>query len=130
MVRNWRPPWFPRTQSAVGVEWPVRHVVDEVSLTFSDEPPLAETWTLEFFDGQAWQPVDQGRAGKQTADHRHLTWSFSPLATTGVRVRAQQHLASSKPSELAVMRYWPADKSTWPDRLVQPGILQQRVARG
>ncbi|MHB8973895.1 MAG: discoidin domain-containing protein [Pirellulaceae bacterium] len=114
----------------VGVEWPVRHVVDEVVLTFGDKLPLAEAWILEFFDGRQWQPVDEGRAGKQTAEQRQLVWSFSPLATSGLRARPPQHGSHSAPSELAVMRYWPADKSTWPDRLVQRGILQQELLAG
>ena len=120
----------PESATAVGVEWPIRHVVEKASLTFSGRTPAIETMALEFFDGQAWQTVNHGLTREVLADQRCLTWSFSPLATSGLRIHSQQTLANSQPSELAVMRYWPADKSTWPDRLVHGDVLQREVLAG
>ncbi len=120
----------PESATAVGVEWPIRHVVEKASLTFSGATPAIETMALEFFDGQAWQTVNHDLTREVSADQGCLTWTFSPLATNGLRVRSTQELAKSPPSELAVLRYWPADKSTWPDRLTLGGVLQREVLAG
>ena len=119
----------PESATAVGVEWPIRHVVEKASLTFSGVTPAIETMALEYFDGEAWQTVNHDLTREVFGDQRCLTWSFSPLTTNGLRIRSTQELAKSQPSELAVLRYWPADKSTWPDRLVQRGVLQREAAR-
>ncbi|MEW6745386.1 MAG: hypothetical protein AB1486_21755 [Planctomycetota bacterium] len=114
---------------AVGVEWPIRHVVDQVSLTGTDATPFADSLVLEMFDQRTWTPVGRGLTAASGSDRRQVTWSFAPVATRALRVRWDPSVDWS-PTEIEVQPYWPADKSTWPDRLVQRSILQSEILAG
>ena len=109
---------------AVGVEWPIRHVVDQLTLA-SRRHTSADQLVLEMFDERAWTPV---RSGLTVAARDRTGQVVVVLCTRGDAQPARATLAGAdwRPTELEVQRYWPADKTTWPARLVQTGACSQR----
>lgn len=114
---------------AVGVEWPIRHVVNHAALATAADVTPADSLVLEMFDERTWVPVQSGLKVTVAGDRRRVAWTFAPVATRALRVRSAD-IAEWRPVEMEVDRYWPADKSTWPDRLVQRGVLQSELLAG
>ena len=116
--------------SAVGVEWPIRHVVDQVVLVFTSEVAAQDAVVLEANDGKRWTPVRVGLKQEDTKEQRRCAWTFEPLATRAVRVRFVSGRVDPPVAELQVRRYLPPRKDVWPERLVQPGELQRDLLAG
>ncbi len=111
----------------LGMQWPISHMVDQVTLIFADEVPALEQVVLESHDGRQWRPVPHLlNCARRAADHQ-IVWDFEPLATQLLRVRFTAGRIELRPAELEVSRYLPSNKSVWPARLTQPDGLQREM---
>jgi len=104
---------------ALGVRWPVQHVIDGATLHGRCAGP---TIVPEFHDGRRWRPVTTGLR-TQTAGDR-LVFAFEPLATDGFRLRGAR---LGGVTELEVYRYVPAAKDVWPERLTVDNRLEREL---
>jgi hypothetical protein len=120
----------PAEAFAVGVEWPLAHVVDQAVAVFSGEIPARDAIVAETHDGCCWTAVRIGlKQEPQPVQHR-IVWTFEPLATRALRLRFAAGRVLPQPTELEVRRYLPPRKDVWPDRLVKPGGLQRELLAG
>jgi len=112
---------------ALGVHWPIEHVMDGMAIVVAGEVPDAAALATEAHDGQQWVPIRAGlRAERKPSEHR-LVWAFEPVATRSIRARI---VAGSPPpavTEIEVYRYLPSAKNVWPDRLVKKGGLKDEM---
>lgn len=121
----------PADAAALGVEWPIRHVVDQVVLVFASETAAeGAAISLEAHDGLRWSPVRAGLKRKTAGECRKCVWTFEPLATGAIRVRFVSGRVDPPVAELQVRRYMPPRKDVWPERLTQPGGLQRELLAG
>ena len=118
---------LPDTTSAIGVEWPIRHMVHESTLIFADAVAAPDAFVLETHDGARWKSVPDSVTQATLPGERRIVWGFQPLATRALRVRSISGRIGPAIAEFEVQRYLPPDKSTWPDRLTQRNGLQQEL---
>ena len=121
---------LPENAVAVGVEWPIRHVVDKATFALAAPFDAPDSLILESHDGERWVTVSDGLTRQSSPDGRGMVWSFEPIATRALRVRTNGERLSCPIAEFEVHRYLPPDKSTWPERLVQHGGLQRTLLDG
>ncbi|HUT89038.1 MAG TPA: discoidin domain-containing protein [Thermoguttaceae bacterium] len=121
---------IPRGALAVGVEWPVAHVADQVVLSFTEKSPPKDAMVLETHDGDCWVAVHVGPSRDIPQGQRSKVWTFEPLATRAIRARFASGRVDPLPAEIEVRRYLPPGKDVWPDRLVRPGGLQREMLAG
>ena len=123
------PPRFPGLRSAVGVEWPMRHVVDEVSLAFTEGLPWRRRGPSNSLTARL--ATGEPGAGRETgcrAASPHLV-VLARLRPAGVRDASPQNWRiPSHPN-------WPSCVIGLPTRAPGPidscsGALAAGVARG
>lgn len=112
---------------ALGVEWPIAHMLEEATLCWNAAPPAPDQLVIEYFDTQQWQPITNGLNATRDTDAQRIHWAFTPVATTGLRVRWLETPLSHVPTELRVPRVWPANAQTWPDRIAGRGVLATEI---
>ena len=110
---------LPTGSRAVGVRWPVRHVIDGAAL-HSRRPDAS--LIAEYHDGLRWRPVAVGL--KSQAEAGRLTLSFEPVATRAFRLRGR---GLEGATELEVCRYLPARPDVWPERLVEGNRFEREL---
>ncbi len=122
------PAKLPDGCQAIGVEWPIRHVVNAVRMWAGKEAaPGTKDLRLEAFDGLRWIRIDV--MPRPEPDTHSLRWDFRPVATHRMRVR----WAAGPPAvaELEVRRYEPPTKggrTTWPAEMVTRRLEQRMLA--
>jgi len=110
----------PGDADAVGVRWPVQHMVDGVVLHFAGVQAPAGEMRLETRSAGAWFEVEV----TTVAEEGRLAASFEPVACDAVRLRADD---LSAVSELEVLRYQPAGPHDWPSRLVEDDAYAREI---
>ena len=115
---------------AFGIEWPVAHVVERVAVVFRGDVPAPSALVVEAHDGERWVTIKPGLRAERKADEHRLTYSFEPVATGGIRLRAADGPFVHPATELEVFRYLPPAKNVWPERLVNPGGLKDEILAG
>lgn len=116
---------LPPSAVAVGVEWPIQHVIDGAALYFPRPPGRRVEPTVEVHDGAKWRPVRAGLRREMEPGPRCLRLSFEPIATHALRVRLPARNAA--PTEIEIYRYLPAGPNVWPERLVKDNQLEREL---
>jgi len=114
---------------SVGVEWPIPHVIDGVTVSsVSARPePVLPQWPVQVWVGGEWVTVRDGLAVEPSTGCARL--HFEPIVAQAVRIRLRANASSI--SELEVHRYLPAAPNVWPRRLVEGnGLERQLLASG
>jgi hypothetical protein len=114
-------------ETAVGIEWPIAHVIDDAVVVFAQSPPEPATLSVEVHDGLRWVPITVGLKCRTITQQRRMEWSFEPMATRAARIRGLAGAAVAKIAEVEMCRYLPASATVWPDRLIKPEGLQQEL---
>ncbi|MBN2022189.1 MAG: hypothetical protein JW809_05300 [Pirellulales bacterium] len=112
---------------ALGVQWPIAHVIDCASLVFADKVADPSSVTLEIFDGRQWRPIPRGLRCERQDASRRLAFRFEPVATRALRVRFAAGDLPPKVAEIEVDRYLPAGHKVWPERLVASNQLEDDI---
>lgn len=112
---------------ALGIEWPIAHVIDAAFLIFADETPDASAMKLEVHDGRRWRPIPRVLRGPRQVAHRRLALGFEPIATRAFRVRFAEGAPPAKLTEIEVNRYMPSGPKVWPNRLVASNQLDREI---
>jgi hypothetical protein len=113
------PAGLPRRCRAVGVQWPIQHVLDGATLHCRGAVPSV---TAEFHDGVRWRPVEAGLT--TDAAEGRLTLGFEPIATDAFRLRGE---GLGGVTEVEVYRYLPAGPNVWPERLVTDNRFEREL---
>ena len=117
---------LPADTRAVGVEWPIEHVVDGVELRGLPEGEPGGIG-VEVRTATGWLPIEA--AELPAADGRGRTFSWAPAATDACRVRFARSVRAL--GGFSVFRHVPADPHTWPVELVEGNRFEKAfLARG
>lgn len=116
------PAGVPTDAEAVGVQWPIQHVIDGLAVFRADGPDAAGALSIEIRSEGTWFPVMAGLT-ITAAEGRQIA-SFEPVACDAVRARGG-HLPAV--SELEVLRYQPAGPHHWPERLVDGDAYAREI---
>ena len=112
---------------ALGVQWPIAHVTEEATLCFNAVPPAPDQFVIEYFDTERWQPVTSGLTATQDLAAQRIHWKFTPVASTGLRVRCVSPPIPQTLTEFLVPRVWPESAQAWPERIAGRGVLATEV---
>ncbi|MHC4401546.1 MAG: discoidin domain-containing protein [Planctomycetota bacterium] len=121
---------LPRDADGLGIQWPIRHVIDGAAVFFVDDVPEPAACALEVCDGRKWVPVREGLACRLEPGEGRLSCEFEPLATRAFRVRLPGDDRQVRVAEMEVYRYLPAGNQVWPDRVVQENRLERDILAG
>lgn len=111
----------PDSAIAIGIEWPIQHVIDGLTLTMARGSSAPEPLRAEIRAEGRWFGIETGL--EHGREDGRLTLRFEPLAADAVRVLHDGRGVT----ELAVYRYMPDGPHEWPERLVADNLLEAQI---
>jgi hypothetical protein len=118
---------LPAETTALGVQWPIAHVINAASVVFAGDIVEPRAVILEVHDGRRWRRIATGlNCDRHHAEHR-LAFSFEPVATQAFRVRFSPNEPMPRVAEIEVHRYLPSGPKAWPERLVASSSLEREM---